>query len=85
MPASWSPESKGEAWASKRLKNERLGTKHRAAVGLSLASDALVVVVSEETGSISVIEEGKITRNLDGDGLRRRVSPKVSRGNGFFK
>ena len=64
---------------------ERLGTRHRAAVGLSLASDALVLVVSEETGAISVIEEGKITRNLDGDGLRRRVSPKVSRGNGFFK
>jgi diadenylate cyclase len=64
---------------------ERLGTRHRAGVGLSLASDALVLVVSEETGAISVIEEGKITRNLDGDGLRRRVSPRVSRGNGFFK
>ena len=64
---------------------ERLGTRHRAAVGLSLASDALVMVVSEETGAISVIEEGKITRNLDGDGLRRRVSPKVARGNGFFR
>ena len=64
---------------------ERLGTRHRAAVGLSLASDALVMVVSEETGSISVIEEGKITRNLDGDGLRQRVSPKVAKGNGFFR
>jgi diadenylate cyclase len=64
---------------------ERLGTRHRAAVGLSMASDALVMVVSEETGSISVIEEGKITRNLDGDGLRRRVSPKVARSNGFFR
>lgn len=64
---------------------ERLGTRHRAAVGLSLASDALVMVVSEETGAISVIEEGKITRNLDGDGLRRRVSPKIARSNGFFK
>lgn len=64
---------------------ERLGTRHRAAVGLSLASDALVMVVSEETGAISVIEEGKITRNLDGDGLRRRVSPKVAKGNGFFR
>ena len=64
---------------------ERLGTRHRAAVGLSMASDALVVVVSEETGSISVIEEGKITRNLDGDGLRKRVSPKIARGNGFFR
>jgi len=64
---------------------ERLGTRHRAGVGLSLASDALIMVVSEETGAISVIEEGKITRNLDGDGLRRRVSPKVARSNGFFK
>ncbi len=56
---------------------ERLGTRHRAALGLSLASDALVLVVSEETGAISVIEEGKITRNLDPDGLRRRVSVRV--------
>jgi diadenylate cyclase len=67
---------------------ERLGTRHRAALGLSLASDALVLVVSEETGAISVIEEGKITRNLDGDGLRRIVSVKVpapaSAGNGFL-
>jgi diadenylate cyclase len=67
---------------------ERLGTRHRAALGLSLASDALVLVVSEETGAISVIEEGKITRNLDGDSLRRVVSVKVpaplSNGNGFL-
>ncbi len=67
---------------------ERLGTRHRAALGLSLASDALVLVVSEETGNISVIEEGKITRNLDADGLRRRVSVKVpspAGGNGFLR
>jgi diadenylate cyclase len=70
------------------LVRERLGTRHRAALGLSLASDALVLVVSEETGAISVIEEGKITRNLDGDSLRRVVSVKVpgpaSNGNGFL-
>ncbi|OLC23462.1 MAG: TIGR00159 family protein [Chloroflexi bacterium 13_1_40CM_3_65_12] len=59
------------------LVRERVGTRHRAALGLSLASDALVLVVSEETGAISVIEEGKITRNLDPDGLRRRVSVRV--------
>ncbi|MBO0687067.1 MAG: diadenylate cyclase CdaA [Candidatus Dormibacteraeota bacterium] len=53
---------------------ERLGTRHRAAVGLSLASDALVLVVSEETGGISVVENGRITRNLDGDGLRRQLT-----------
>jgi len=67
---------------------ERLGTRHRAALGLSLASDALVMVVSEETGNISVVEEGKISRNLDPDSLRRRVSVKVpssSNGNGLFR
>ena len=61
---------------------ERLGTRHRAALGLSLASDALVLVVSEETGNISVIEEGSISRNLDPDNLRRRVTVKVSSTNG---
>jgi diadenylate cyclase len=61
---------------------ERLGTRHRAALGLSMASDALVVVVSEETGNISVIEEGKISRNLDADSLRRRIALKVQSPNG---
>src|SRR5207253_2405152 len=66
---------------------ERLGTRHRAALGLSLASDALVLVVSEETGNISVIEEGKISRNLDSDDLRRRIAVRVSspHGNGIFR
>jgi diadenylate cyclase len=58
---------------------ERLGTRHRAAIGLSLASDALIVVVSEETGSISVVENGTITRNLDADGLRRRLTGSIER------
>jgi diadenylate cyclase len=61
---------------------ERLGTRHRAALGLSLASDALVLVVSEETGNISVIEEGNISRNLDADSLRRRIALKVPSPNG---
>jgi diadenylate cyclase len=56
---------------------ERLGTRHRAAIGLSLASDALIVVVSEETGRISVVENGAITRNLDADGLRRRLMGSI--------
>ena len=66
---------------------ERLGTRHRGALGLSLASDALVLVVSEETGNISVIEEGKINRNLDADDLRRRIALRVSspNGNGIFR
>jgi diadenylate cyclase len=66
---------------------ERLGTRHRAALGLSLASDALVLVVSEETGGISVIEEGKISKNLDADDLRRRIALRVPspNGNGLFR
>lgn len=53
---------------------DRLGTRHRAAIGLSLASDAMILVVSEETGAISVVENGRITRNLDPEGLRRALS-----------
>ncbi|HXM55587.1 MAG TPA: diadenylate cyclase CdaA [Candidatus Dormibacteraeota bacterium] len=53
---------------------ERLGTRHRAAIGLSLASDALILVVSEETGGISVVENGRIDRSLDGDRLRQRLT-----------
>lgn len=48
-----------------------LGTRHRAAIGLTEESDAVCVVVSEETGSISVAVYGKLTRALDAEGLRR--------------
>ena len=50
------------------------GVRRKVSASLSLASDALVLVVSEETGGISVVENGKITRNLDGEGLRRTMS-----------
>ena len=53
---------------------ERLGTRHRAAIGLSLASDALIVVVSEETGAISVVENGKISRGVNAEDLRLRLT-----------
>ncbi|MGH7722725.1 MAG: diadenylate cyclase CdaA [Candidatus Dormibacteria bacterium] len=48
----------------------RMGTRHRAAVGLTLQSDAVVLIVSEETGLISVAREGRITRGLDSKSLR---------------
>jgi len=53
--------------------SERYGTRHRAAIGISEQTDALVVVVSEETGSISLVVRGRIERNLTEDQLRRRI------------
>ncbi|MBP1581532.1 MAG: diadenylate cyclase CdaA [Oscillospiraceae bacterium] len=53
--------------------SKEMGTRHRAALGMSENSDALVVVVSEETGVISVAENGKIDRNYNTDGLKKRL------------
>jgi diadenylate cyclase len=55
------------------LDSERYGTRHRAAIGISEQTDALVIVVSEETGSISLVMRGRIERNLNEEKLRRRI------------
>ncbi|SHI91405.1 TIGR00159 family protein [Malonomonas rubra DSM 5091] len=51
--------------------SKNLGTRHRAAIGLTELADAIAVIVSEETGKISVAVNGGITRNLDATSLRK--------------
>lgn len=53
------------------LINKQLGSRHRAAIGMSENSDAIVVVVSEETGTVSVAEDGELTRGFNKESLRK--------------
>ncbi len=56
-----------------RSLSSELGTRHRAAIGMSEVADCVVVVVSEETGTISYAYDGHIYRHMDGEGLRNRL------------
>lgn len=51
--------------AEQSLRAERIGTRHRAAIGLTEQTDAVVVVVSEETGSVSIARNGKLSRPIE--------------------
>lgn len=78
------------------LINKQLGSRHRAAIGMSENSDAIVIVVSEETGTISVAENGELTRCFSRDSLKKllrtrllpekpkKTSPEQKTGNNSF-
>jgi len=54
--------------------NKDLGTRHRAAVGISEVSDSMTLIVSEESGAISIAHSGILYRNLDSEGLKKQLS-----------
>jgi len=53
--------------------SKELGSRHRAAIGLTEENDSIAIVVSEETGIVSLVVDGQIERGLDGDQLRTRL------------
>src|SRR5437588_12637865 len=57
-----------------------LGTRHRAAIGITEDTDAVAVVVSEETGLISFVQGGRIKRGLDGTRLRAAILDALEPG-----
>lgn len=70
--------------------DKNLGTRHRAGVGISEATDSLTIIVSEETGGISVAYRGHLSRSLDADQLRARLTelqgkPQTEDKHGFFR
>ncbi len=66
------PLAEGDSFAGRQL-----GSRHRAAVGVTLGSDAVVIVVSEETGTVSIAVNGELNRNVSDVQLRRALTSAV--------
>lgn len=58
--------------------NLEFGSRHRAAIGITEENDAVAIVVSEETGRVSLVEDGNLEHDLDADGLRQRLKALVT-------
>ena len=58
--------------------NRELGSRHRAAIGVTEENDAVAIVVSEETGRISIVEDGDLEYDIDSDRLRTRLKTVVT-------
>lgn len=59
------------------LINKQLGSRHRAAIGMSENSDAIILIVSEETGTISIAENGEISRGFTRDSLKKLLRTRL--------
>jgi diadenylate cyclase len=68
--------------AETSIHTERFGTRHRAALGITEQTDAVVVVVSEENGQISLVERARIVRNLNEAGLARAIQTLLDPADG---
>lgn len=62
---------------AKEMNDRTLGLRHRAAVGISEETDAVVIIVSEETGAIAIAFGGKLERNIDPDKLKNRLEELI--------
>ena len=70
--------------------SKELGTRHRAGVGISEVTDSLTIIVSEETGRISIAYEGELIRNVDAETFRQKLEmiqnkPETEKKRSFFK